>query len=128
MPDPVLLLVKNGDAYCKVGCFMAYMGAAVLDVIDSAVPRMHFGEAWSSMARLIGTCHDIVGGNKGLNVVNIETDLPPSHHKEDGGWELISYGGAGVVVYDCTTGVVECHAGYLEKHKDNGTCIGVPNK
>jgi len=132
MSDHVLILIKNGDDYCQVGCYMQWMGSAALSLIESALPRMQRRDAMLSMARLIGTCHEVIEGNKGLGVNSLpeigagESGLPPV--EKDSAWEDISPGDAGIVVYDCTSGIVECHAGYLENNNDNRTCIGIPPK
>jgi hypothetical protein len=49
-----------------------------------------------------------------------------SRTAEDNPNEIESHGDAGVIVYDCDTGMVNCHGGYTQKDKRNNTVIGIP--
>lgn len=116
MGDRAVVLVK--DAAC--GMYLHWAGREALDILTRAIPRMRSHDANYSMARLIGHAHSEVEGNCSLGVVP-----PPKDYANILG--SYSPGDAGVVLYDCETGVTQLsHGSLADEAKENPLKLPVP--
>jgi len=115
MGDRAIIVVKSDDQIGCCGVYLHWCGCEALTMLSEAIPRMRKGDQDYSIARLIGEFHNKLDGNTGLGVW-------PAPTKEDfeNGFKAYTEWDAGVIVYDCSTGKVTCHAGYLtEKHEED---------
>ena len=108
MGNRVIMILKDSTETLPFAMYMHWNGSQALEILENAVPRMRRNQADYSIARLIGTAHNQIDGNLSLGVISI--DLKAKYND-------ITHGDAGIVVFDCGSGMVKCHAGYLaEKH------------
>lgn len=119
MGDQAIVVIKG--AACAM--YLHWNGREALEILEGAVPKMCQAHANYSMARLIGHACSLVAGSVGV--------LPAPKDQENVSKEY-SLGDAGVVVYDCGTGDVNCYHGYLadDIEADSACCphCGLPSK
>ena len=105
MGDRVLIVVKSGDEIAPCCAYLHWSGSECLALLKAAISRMRCGDVGYSTARLIGMLHEALPTNLGLGVFPAPEKIPPP--------DSYSHGDAGVVVYDCLEGTIECFGGYL---------------
>ena len=116
MGDRVLFIVHNKSAgdmeveYSPViyGHNSGYVSAKLLNKLHERMSGRR-GDVAYACARLIGIMHEDIPGNLSLGVWN----LPEDFRKEAGYLTEMSHGDAGVILYDCNDGSVECYGGYM---------------
>ena len=81
-------------------------GAAVVEMLQKAVPRMRNGDVGYSCARFIGVCHEDMDGNCSLGCFNGPKDLAKAKSKD------FSHGDAGVFLVNVGTWEVKSFNGY----------------
>ena len=110
----VIIMAENGVRH-DVAVYLHWNGENAIELIEAALPRMRHGDASYSTARFIGCCHNEIDGNLSLGCFAVS----PEENLVD-----INPGDAGVIVYDCSTGVITCIGGYLRD--SGGINIGTP--
>lgn len=116
MGDRVLFIVHNKSAgdmeveYSPIiyGHNSGYAAPRLLAKLHERMENRR-GDVAYAAARLIGIMHESIPGNLSLGVWN----LPEDFRKEAGYLTEMSHGDAGVVLYDCVDGSVECYGSYL---------------
>ena len=103
MGDNVVFHVKGSG----VSVISKFYGEDAIEILQTAMLVMCLGNPFCSSARLIGVLHMVVPGNIFLATIPGPPDL------EDSTLKRFSRGDAGIVIYDCDTGMVSCHYGYL---------------
>lgn len=115
MGDRCIILIEDEHGLNNVACYVHWHGSRAIDLIKDAIPRMRKGDSTYSLARLIGTIHNKIDGNLGLGCFGIDIKNSPSE---------ISHGDAGVVTYNCVTGIIKCEEGYLKDR--SGEQLDIP--
>lgn len=117
MGDRALVYVKDAPA----ALYLHWHGHEAIGILKGAIPRMRCGDPDYSSARLAGHAHTLVDGNCGLGLVEKPENLTPKYLADE-----YSHGDAGVVVYDCKTGVATLAGGYLQGRHGNTLHLEVP--
>jgi hypothetical protein len=120
MGDRAVIVVADKNGHSP-GAYVHWSGSRVVELLKGAIPGMRCGDYSYSLARLVGHLHmEISGDNLGLGVYAGPVDLKPRTLEE------YSPGDAGVLVYHCGTGRLNCYGGYLEDEYPNGLDLAVP--
>lgn len=107
--ERAFILVKAGEEFAECGVLLTLSGSSAPSLLIRAVPRLVAGDPRQSLARLVGVCHDAIGGNLGLAVVPGPAD--PKAAKLDGFRQWAN--GDSVYLFDCATGELWPHSGNL---------------
>ncbi len=121
MGDRGVIVVKQEDEVAAAAVYVQWSGDRLIELLTAAIPRMRRWDASYSVARLVGVLHESIEGNTGLGLVEPPRDLEPATLED------LSDGDAGVIVYDCGTGLATYHGGYLcEDHGEGPHELGAP--
>ena len=115
MGDRCIILIEDSHGLNDAACYLHWAGSEAIELIKEAIPCMRKGDSTYSLARLIGFLHTKIKGNLSLGCFGIDVQKPLSD---------ISNGDAGIVVYNCETGIINCAEGYLSDR--SGENLGVP--
>ena len=118
MSDHVVFHIK-GSGLSVVSRFYGEFAIALLKI---ALSEMCMGNPHCSSARLIGVLHNYSKCNGFL------ATMPGPFDLEDATLRRLSKGDAGIVIYDCNSGEVSCHHGYLAEQHLTPFFIGKPRE
>lgn len=123
MGDRVVVQVVDDREIAGAALYLHWGGQEIIEELRAAVPLMRKDDSSYSAARLIGhACAQRPNQNTGVGVLPA-CSTPPV--------EDDSHGDAGVIVYDCSSGVARAYGGYLaddgeERKEGRQYQIGIP--
>ena len=117
MGDRAIIVVKSGDEYSPCGIYFHWSGEKAIEYLQMGINETRPDDVGYLVARIIGEAHGDIDGGLSLGVID-----PPNVFDTRFNWSDYSHGDAGVIVYDCGTGVVEYHGGYLGLPAEDPDC------
>ena len=119
--ESAVVLFKKVDEYSSAGVLVYLRPLMVVDLLKNAISVLADSLPDECVARFLGYLHPFLAGNFGMAAYP-----PPSPDDISGGFGLYAPGSAGVLVYDCASGIAECFAGTLVEDYPEPFQLDVP--